>query len=74
MVIRMNLQNLLLERTGAEVVQVIGKKIILYKQNMQKLEKRRLAEKELKRKKRQQKEKQKKSSVEQSQSGQGLTA
>lgn len=33
------------ERTGAEVVQVIGKKIILYKKNLQKLEKKRLAEK-----------------------------
>ena len=39
------LAKLIAERTGAEVVQVIGKKIILYKQNMQKLEKRRLAEK-----------------------------
>lgn len=33
------------ERTGAEIVQVIGKKIILYKKNLKKLEKKRLAEK-----------------------------
>ena len=39
------LAKLLAERTGAEVVQVIGKKIILYKKNMQKEEKRRLLEK-----------------------------
>ena len=45
------LANLIAERTGAEVVQVIGKKIILYKQNMQKLEKRRLAEKRAEKKK-----------------------
>ena len=36
---------LISERTGAEVVQVIGKKIVLYKKNLQKLEKKRLAEK-----------------------------
>ncbi len=42
---------LVAERTGAEVVQVIGKKIVLYKKNMQKEEKRRLAAKrELKKK------------------------
>ena len=45
------LAKLIAERTGAEVVQVIGKKIILYKQNMQKLEKRRLAEKRAEKKK-----------------------
>lgn len=33
------------ERTGSEIVQVIGKKIILYKKNLKKLEKKRLAEK-----------------------------
>ena len=39
------------ERTGSEVVQVIGKKIVLYKKNMQKEEKKRLAQKrQLKRK------------------------
>ena len=36
---------LIAERTGAEVVQVIGMKIVLYKKNLQKLEKKRLAEK-----------------------------
>ncbi len=39
------------ERTGSEVVQVIGRKIVLYKKNMQKEEKKRLAQKrQLKRK------------------------
>ena len=33
------------ERTGSEVVQVIGRKIVLYKKNMQKEEKKRLAQK-----------------------------
>lgn len=33
------------ERTGSQVVQVIGKKIILYKKNMEKEEKRKRAEK-----------------------------
>ena len=45
------LAKLIAERTGAEVVHVICKKIILYKQNMQKLEKRRLAEKRAEKKK-----------------------
>lgn len=36
---------LLSERTGAEIVQVIGKKIVLYKKNPQKEEKKRLAQK-----------------------------
>ncbi len=40
-----SLANLLSERTGAEVVQVIGKKIVLYKKNPQKEEKKRLAQK-----------------------------
>lgn len=39
------LARLLSERTGSEVVQVIGKKIILYKKNMQKKEKKRLDKK-----------------------------
>ncbi len=39
------LAKLLSERTGSEIVQVIGKKIILYKKNPQKEEKRRLAKK-----------------------------
>lgn len=39
------LAKLLSERTGSEVVQVIGKKIVLYKKNPQKEEKRRLAKK-----------------------------
>ena len=68
------LAKLIAERTGAEVVQVIGKKIILYNRICRNLRNAVLQKKELKRKKRQQKEKQKKSSVEQSQSGQGLTA
>lgn len=37
---------LLSERTGSEVVQVIGKKIVLYKKNMQKEEKKRREEKQ----------------------------
>ena len=40
-----SLARLLSERTGSEVVQVIGKKIVLYKKNPQKEEKRRLAKK-----------------------------
>lgn len=39
------LARLLSERTGSEVVQVIGKKIVLYKRNPRKEEKRRLAKK-----------------------------
>lgn len=34
------------ERTGSQIVQVIGKKIILYKKNMEKEEKRKRAEKQ----------------------------
>lgn len=40
-----SLANLLSERTGAEVVQVVGKKIVLYKKNPQKEEKKRIAQK-----------------------------
>lgn len=36
------------ERTGSQVVQVIGKKIVLYKKNMEKEEKRKRAEKQKK--------------------------
>lgn len=39
------------ERTGSQVVQVIGKKIVLYKKNEKREEKRRRAEKQLKKKK-----------------------
>ena len=51
------LAGILAERTGAEVVQVIGKKIILYKKNMQKEEKRRILEKRKAAKKKTSKEK-----------------
>ncbi len=39
------LANIIADRTGAQVVQVIGKKIVLYKLNMEKEKKRRLKEK-----------------------------
>lgn len=41
----LTLANVLSERTGSEIVQVIGKKIILYKKNPKKEEKRILAKK-----------------------------
>lgn len=42
---------LVAERTNSQVVQVIGKKIVLYKKNMQREEKRKRAEKQMQKKK-----------------------
>ena len=45
------LATMISERTGSEIVQVIGKKIILYKKNLKKEEKRKKTEKKAKGKK-----------------------
>ena len=45
------LANLIAERTGSEVVQVIGKKIVLYKKNIEKEEKKKRMEKAKKKRK-----------------------
>lgn len=45
------LVNLIAERTGSEVVQVIGKKIVLYKKNIEKEEKKKRMEKAKKKRK-----------------------